>query len=38
LAEKLGYDPNPTQFAKFLNDGLNAFHREQGKTLIGQAE
>jgi thiol:disulfide interchange protein len=38
LAEKLGYDPNPTQFAKFLNEGLNAFQREQGKTLIGQAE
>jgi thiol:disulfide interchange protein len=38
LAEKLGYDPNPTQFAKFLNDGLNAWQREQGKTLIGQSE
>jgi len=38
LAEKLGYDPNPTQFAKFLNDGLNAWQREQGKTLIGQAQ
>lgn len=38
LAEKLGYDPNPTQFAKFLNEGLDAFLREQGKTLIGQAQ
>ncbi|MFN9200575.1 MAG: hypothetical protein ACK5WR_21080, partial [Planctomycetaceae bacterium] len=38
LAEKLGYDPNPMQFANFLSEGLNAFQKEQGKTLIGQAE
>ena len=38
LAEKLGYDPNPTQFANFLSEGLSAFQKEQGKTLIGQAE